>query len=156
MTDLAVRVFDVTNLGSVPARAAEPPRTLALPDKPSIAVLPFQNMSGDPEQEASFATHGSSSSEPVNLDEPLAEFPRQTARTAMRPLNATESEAAITLLSQQEATMLKHDSENTAPEVLTDEQLEVVSAGLIIGPAWEVPAEPVPTEGRPTRPGVFV
>jgi TolB-like protein len=26
-------------------------RTLALPDKPSIAVLPFQNMSGDPEQE---------------------------------------------------------------------------------------------------------
>jgi adenylate cyclase len=26
-------------------------RPLALPDKPSIAVLPFQNMSGDPEQE---------------------------------------------------------------------------------------------------------
>jgi adenylate cyclase len=24
---------------------------LQLPDKPSIAVLPFQNMSGDPEQE---------------------------------------------------------------------------------------------------------
>src|SRR6202047_2771900 len=31
------------------ARAEAP--TLALPDKPSIAVLPFQNMSGDPEQE---------------------------------------------------------------------------------------------------------
>jgi adenylate cyclase len=30
--------------------AAKPP-ALALPDKPSIAVLPFQNMSGDPEQE---------------------------------------------------------------------------------------------------------
>src|SRR5438128_1140747 len=30
--------------------AGEPP-ALALPDKPSIAVLPFQNMSGDPEQE---------------------------------------------------------------------------------------------------------
>ena len=30
--------------------AAEAP-ALALPDKPSIAVLPFQNMSGDPEQE---------------------------------------------------------------------------------------------------------
>ena len=29
---------------------AEPP-ALPLPDKPSIAVLPFQNMSGDPEQE---------------------------------------------------------------------------------------------------------
>ena len=27
------------------------PASLALPDKPSIAVLPFQNMSGDPEQE---------------------------------------------------------------------------------------------------------
>ena len=29
----------------------EPPQPLPLPDKPSIAVLPFQNMSGDPEQE---------------------------------------------------------------------------------------------------------
>jgi TolB-like protein/class 3 adenylate cyclase len=27
------------------------PKALALPDKPSLAVLPFQNMSGDPEQE---------------------------------------------------------------------------------------------------------
>jgi adenylate cyclase len=26
-------------------------KSLSLPDKPSIAVLPFQNMSGDPEQE---------------------------------------------------------------------------------------------------------
>ncbi|MDI1262890.1 MAG: adenylate/guanylate cyclase domain-containing protein [bacterium] len=37
------------------ATSTHPPvetmRTLALPDKPSIAVLPFQNMSGDPEQE---------------------------------------------------------------------------------------------------------
>ena len=32
--------------GAAPARP-----TLSLPDKPSIAVLPFQNMSGDPEQE---------------------------------------------------------------------------------------------------------
>src|SRR5215469_5495127 len=31
-----------------PAPLATPPQ---LPDKPSIAVLPFQNMSGDPEQE---------------------------------------------------------------------------------------------------------
>jgi TolB-like protein/DNA-binding winged helix-turn-helix (wHTH) protein len=30
---------------------SKPPAALALPDKPSIAVLPFQNMSGDPEQE---------------------------------------------------------------------------------------------------------
>jgi TolB-like protein len=36
----------------VPATPAEPATgTLALPEKPSIAVLPFQNMSGDPEQE---------------------------------------------------------------------------------------------------------
>ena len=35
-----------------PAIPAEPTTSaLALPDKPSIAVLPFQNMSGDPEQE---------------------------------------------------------------------------------------------------------
>jgi TolB-like protein/class 3 adenylate cyclase/Tfp pilus assembly protein PilF len=31
--------------------SAGPSQPLALPDKPSIAVLPFQNMSGDPEQE---------------------------------------------------------------------------------------------------------
>ncbi len=31
--------------------ATEPMQPLALPDKPSLAVLPFQNMSGDPEQE---------------------------------------------------------------------------------------------------------
>ena len=31
--------------------SAEAPPTLALPDRPSIAVLPFENMSGDPEQE---------------------------------------------------------------------------------------------------------
>ena len=45
---------------SVPARPDEtsgrrrlkqPSQQLALPDKPSIAVLPFENMSGDPEQE---------------------------------------------------------------------------------------------------------
>ena len=39
--------FDVSE-GNVSAGSAQP---LALPDKPSIAVLPFQNMSGDPEQE---------------------------------------------------------------------------------------------------------
>jgi adenylate cyclase len=40
---------------AVQTRSAKPSTgsaaTLALPDKPSIAVLPFQNMSGDPEQE---------------------------------------------------------------------------------------------------------
>jgi class 3 adenylate cyclase len=42
-----VRVFIVRDRG---AAASQRP-TLALPDKPSIAVLPFQNLSADPEQE---------------------------------------------------------------------------------------------------------
>jgi adenylate cyclase len=33
------------------ASATAPTQALSLPDKPSIAVLPFQNLSGDPEQE---------------------------------------------------------------------------------------------------------
>jgi adenylate cyclase len=36
---------------SMPTATAVPYAALALPDKPSIAVLPFTNMSGDPEQE---------------------------------------------------------------------------------------------------------
>jgi adenylate cyclase len=36
---------------AAPARAAEAESPPPLPDKPSIAVLPFQNLSGDPEQE---------------------------------------------------------------------------------------------------------
>src|SRR5205823_8927805 len=49
-----VRVFRV--IGPLPSRphAGETPAiqaALPLPDKPSIAVLPFQNMSGDPEQD---------------------------------------------------------------------------------------------------------
>jgi adenylate cyclase len=36
---------------AVPANAAAPPPALLLPDKPSVAVLPFQNICGDPEQE---------------------------------------------------------------------------------------------------------
>jgi len=51
----AVRVHRIV-LGERPASPEPAPGTLtklplALPDKPSIAVLPFQNMSGDPEQE---------------------------------------------------------------------------------------------------------
>ncbi len=44
-----VRVFRVASKGI--ARSHEPAATLPLPDKPSVAVLPFTNMSGDPEQE---------------------------------------------------------------------------------------------------------
>jgi len=41
-----VRAYRIPIAGNVPPEAP-----LALPDKPSIAVLPFANMSGDPEQE---------------------------------------------------------------------------------------------------------
>ena len=40
------RLLDALRKAGLPEH---PP--LALPDKPSIAVLPFSNMSGDPEQE---------------------------------------------------------------------------------------------------------
>jgi len=50
-----VRVYSVqvgVPAQAKPAPASEKrPAPLALPDKPSIAVLPFQNMSGDPEQD---------------------------------------------------------------------------------------------------------
>ena len=43
-----VRVYRVRNLSAAKSPSAP---ALPLPDKPSIAVLPFANMSGDPEQE---------------------------------------------------------------------------------------------------------
>ena len=45
-----VQVFAVAGANSAVSVKATPP-ALALPNKPSIAVLPFQNMSGDPQQE---------------------------------------------------------------------------------------------------------
>jgi adenylate cyclase len=44
-----VHVFRVAAIGA--SQPAKPPAALPLPDKPSVAVLPFTNMSGDPEQE---------------------------------------------------------------------------------------------------------
>jgi adenylate cyclase len=47
-----VRVYRVREIGvTAKSPSAPAPPTLPLPDKPSIAVLPFANMSGDPEQE---------------------------------------------------------------------------------------------------------
>ena len=50
-----IRAYQVNAPGdaqeAVSARVAEPESPPPLPDKPSIAVLPFQNLSGDPEQE---------------------------------------------------------------------------------------------------------
>ena len=56
--DRPVRLYAVRGVSSLVMEATEAAMTapnagqpLPLPDKPSIAVLPFQNMSGDPEQE---------------------------------------------------------------------------------------------------------
>jgi len=46
-----VRVYRVGLNAAPQTGAAAPKPALTLPDKPSIAVLPFQNMSGDPEQD---------------------------------------------------------------------------------------------------------
>jgi adenylate cyclase len=46
----ALRVYQLSP-ASVPEQPTASPTALTLPDKPSIAVLPFQNISGDPEQE---------------------------------------------------------------------------------------------------------
>ena len=46
-----VRVYRVRDAAVAKSATALVPPVLALPDKPSIAVLPFVNMSGDPEQE---------------------------------------------------------------------------------------------------------
>ena len=60
-----VRVYRL-DLGPKPASASESPRqTPAPPDKPSIAVLAFNNMSGDPEQEF-FPTVSVRTSSPIS------------------------------------------------------------------------------------------
>ncbi|MCH6588194.1 MAG: hypothetical protein IH805_07760, partial [Proteobacteria bacterium] len=46
-----IRVYSVRIGGASADNAAAPVGALPLPDKPSLAVLPFDNMSGDPEQE---------------------------------------------------------------------------------------------------------
>jgi len=46
-----VRVYRLVIDGQAPASRAATPQAVAAPDQPSIAVLPFQNMSGDAEQE---------------------------------------------------------------------------------------------------------
>ncbi|MGC1666293.1 MAG: adenylate/guanylate cyclase domain-containing protein, partial [Bradyrhizobium sp.] len=46
-----VRVFALAGAKQSATKVIEPAPQLTLPDKPSIAVLPFQNMCGDPEQE---------------------------------------------------------------------------------------------------------
>ncbi|MFT5391525.1 MAG: adenylate cyclase [Gammaproteobacteria bacterium] len=46
-----VRIYRVVLETEMAELVAKQPAPLALPDKPSIAVLPFDNMSGDPEQE---------------------------------------------------------------------------------------------------------
>jgi TolB-like protein/class 3 adenylate cyclase/tetratricopeptide (TPR) repeat protein len=51
--DRPVRLYAVRQVGEkqIAASSSDTKKPPPLPDKPSIAVLPFQNMSGDPEQE---------------------------------------------------------------------------------------------------------
>jgi adenylate cyclase len=46
-----VRVYRIRDVRAAESTPVPTPPALPLPDKPSIAVLPFENMSGDPEQE---------------------------------------------------------------------------------------------------------
>jgi adenylate cyclase len=46
-----VQVWSWSPGPAIPPQPGPVPMALLLPDKPSIAVLPFQNMSGDPEQD---------------------------------------------------------------------------------------------------------
>ncbi|MSP83137.1 MAG: adenylate/guanylate cyclase domain-containing protein [Alphaproteobacteria bacterium] len=46
-----IRAFRIAAKGSIAAPSAKGADAPSLPDKPSIAVLPFTNMSGDPEQD---------------------------------------------------------------------------------------------------------
>jgi adenylate cyclase len=46
-----LRVYRVRDIGAAKSSSTQAPSALPLPDKPSIAVLPFANMSGDSEQE---------------------------------------------------------------------------------------------------------
>jgi adenylate cyclase len=46
-----VRVYRVRDPAAVESLSVQPQSALPLPDKPSIAVLPFRNMSGDPDQD---------------------------------------------------------------------------------------------------------
>ena len=46
-----IRVYAVTSADETTAKQGDEIEALPLPSKPSIAVLPFDNMSGDPEQE---------------------------------------------------------------------------------------------------------
>ena len=46
-----MRVYPVRRSSTAAKSSSPPAHPVLLPDKPSIAVLPFANMSGDPEQE---------------------------------------------------------------------------------------------------------
>ena len=78
-----VRVYRVPLLEArETAEAAGPSATPAVPDKPSVAVLPFDNMSADPEQEARALYE-----QAVALDPNYAEAHAELARVCVQARN---------------------------------------------------------------------
>jgi class 3 adenylate cyclase len=85
-----VRVYRMRDLGAAPKSSSAPASPpLPLSDKPSIAVLPFQNMTGDPEHASRFNRRGREFRQPF----PGANGPRRNccALTGAEGLNPSPS-----------------------------------------------------------------
>jgi hypothetical protein len=68
----------------------------------------------------------------------------------MRPLKAMQIRAAIMLRTQQEMTMFTRETPATAADVLTDDQLELVSGGdLTVDAGGNIPICPPWFPGHP-------
>jgi adenylate cyclase len=86
--DEPVRVFRVAAIGEAPIYAAPSVDVLtapSLPDKPSVAVLPFANLSSDPEQE--FFADGIAE----DIITALSRYPRSSSS---REIRASRTKAA--------------------------------------------------------------
>jgi DNA-binding winged helix-turn-helix (wHTH) protein len=86
--------------GRANAAAVPPSGAPTLPDKPSLAVLPFQNMSGDPEQEyfSPGSSHTASSHRACSLRS-SANFSIWPAGTAAQGFDADDSGLLAQLVS---------------------------------------------------------
>jgi hypothetical protein len=81
-----------------------------------------------------------------------ADFPRPTGANGDEAAQCNSIRAAIMLRAQQETTMFKHETLNSASDLLTDDQLEVVSGGDIVD--GNIPICPPIHPVLPSHPGV--